>query len=319
MVTLHGYQPPKRTLWQGRRDGGGVLRVHEAIQCINVHAGLALAPRSVVLIGFCCDEGIRRNSGRPGAKEGPDAWRKALADMPLPEYFQRPLIDVGDITCPDGNLENAQKALGELVALVLTNHAFPIVCGGGHEVAWGQFQGISQVGRADNLAIVNFDAHYDLRPLLSGNLGSSGTSFTQIAADQKQHGKPFYYACIGLQPLSNTAALHLKARECEALVIDAEDINHAFEELQHLLEMTENHYLTICMDVFAAPYAPGVSAPQPLGITPHEFVPILRHLASDEKLIACNFAELSPVLDRDGLTARLVAALTLELISHLPN
>lgn len=33
-------------------------------------------------MGFACDEGVKRNAGRPGAAGAPDALRKALANIP---------------------------------------------------------------------------------------------------------------------------------------------------------------------------------------------------------------------------------------------
>ena len=53
-----------------------------------------------------------------------------------------------------------------------------IVIGGGHETAWGHFQGLAHPNK--DIAILNFDAHFDLRPLINGQLGSSGTPFRQI-------------------------------------------------------------------------------------------------------------------------------------------
>ncbi len=45
---------------------------------------------------------------------------------------------------------------------------YPIVLGGGHEIAFGHYCGIkdynASIDRKDKLGIINFDAHFDLRP-----------------------------------------------------------------------------------------------------------------------------------------------------------
>ncbi|MFA6915229.1 MAG: formimidoylglutamase [Parachlamydiales bacterium] len=319
MVNLYGYQPPEKFLWQGRHDGPEALRLHEVVHCTDVQFGLALPKHAIVLIGFASDEGVKRNLGRPGAADGPLAWRKALANLPVPEGLTRPIFDAGDITCLENDLEQAQAALGLLVALVLEQGGFPFVCGGGHEVAWGQFLGIAEKGFDRGLGIVNLDAHYDLRPVLEGNKGTSGTTFSQMLDHQNAKGFPFYYACAGIQPQGNTIALHQKARTLDVLVIPAEEIDHAPHLLEPFIDLAQHLYFTICLDVFNSAFAPGVSAPQVLGITPTQALPLIRKMAGTGKLFACNIAELSPSYDRDQMTARLAAALTLEILRLLPS
>ena len=90
-------------------------------------------------------------------------------------------FDAGNIVCADGDLETSQLALGEVVTILLENGIKPIVIGGGHELAWGHYQGIADAFPQKNLGIINFDAHFDMRPLLAYDQGSSGTPFLQIA------------------------------------------------------------------------------------------------------------------------------------------
>ena len=119
--------------------------------------------------------------------------------------------DVGDIACENSDLETAQHALGQVVAHLLNQKIFPIVLGGGHETAWGHFQGIEAAFPESDCAIINFDAHFDLRPLSDDNKGSSGTPFSQIAASRQAQGLPFDYTCFGIQQTGNTASLFEKA------------------------------------------------------------------------------------------------------------
>lgn len=312
MVCLYGYHPPEKFLWQGRHDGTEALRMHEIVHCTDIQFGLALPKNAFVLIGFASDEGVRRNQGRIGAAEGPLAWRKALANMPIPEDVTRAIVDVGDITCLEGDLEKAQEALGCLVALILEQGGFPFVCGGGSEVVWGHFQGIAKQGFDHGLGIVNLDANYGLEPI--GKQCYSETSFTQILEHQQAKHYPFYYACAGMQPLSNTLLQHRKAKELDVLVIEAEEIENAAHTLHPFLDLSQHVYLNVCLDVFNAAFAPGVVSPQVLGITPQQGIHFVKEFVRSGELLTCSITGLSPPHDRDQMTARLAALLTLEIL-----
>ena len=65
-------------------------------------------------------------------------------------------------------------------ASAIGRESLPVVLGGGHEVAWGSFQGIVRAcSDRERILIVNFDAHFDLRD--PAHVHSSGTPFAQIA------------------------------------------------------------------------------------------------------------------------------------------
>ncbi|VVC77250.1 Formimidoylglutamase [Aquicella siphonis] len=315
------YISPSKALWQGRPDIPDGSCFFQVMQLIDIQKDApAQAQPALAIIGFCCDEGIRRNHGRLGAAEGPAAIREALAKMPM----QRQDIlcyDAGDIVCSDNNLEAAQNALGEAVHFLLRHGITPIVIGGGHELAWGHFQGIEKKYPAENLGIINFDAHFDMRPLLTNNQGSSGTPFLQIAEAHERANRRFDYNCIGIQNTGNIRQLFTTAKKYETQIVYADDIhqgdmNKYFSLVNHVIYYNQIIYLSLCLDVFAVPYAPGVSAPQTFGLTPWQIVPALRKLAESGKVISYDIAELSPKYDIDARTAKLAASMIYEIVHH---
>ena len=72
-------------------------------------------------------------------------------------------------------------------------------------------------------------------------------------------------------------------------------------------------YVTIDLDGFSSAYAPGVSAPSPLGLSPDFVWQVLTFLQQTEKVIACDIAEMNPRFDQDNVTARLAARLVDEI------
>lgn len=316
---MNNYQSPDKTLWKGRKDGPNALRWHEVINCVDINK--VVPSEGIALIGFACDEGIRRNQGRVGAAEGPNAIRSALASLP---WFREDLkiYDVGNVICIDQDLEGAQEALAEVIQILLHNKLHPIVLGGGHEVAWGHFQGIRNVYRKAKIGVINFDAHFDMRPLLEGKKGSSGTSFLQIAEQCKREKLQFDYTCIGIQPSGNTKALFNTAEENDVHLISTEELHLngsevAVKAVEEVIRRNDKLYVSLCMDVFAAPFAPGVSAPQPLGVFPWHLIPALRALAHSGKVVGFVAAEVSPPLDLEGVTAKLAAQMVAEYSRNL--
>ena len=156
------------SIWQGRDDTGehgDVTRLFQVVQSADATA-LSGVP---ALLGFACDAGVVRNHGRAGAAQGPREIRRALANVPA--HGLSVLADAGDVVCGDGDLEGAQAALGETVCELLDAGARPVVLGGGHEVAFGTYQGLRKhwqkqgwrgQGRVP-LAVVKFDENFDLR------------------------------------------------------------------------------------------------------------------------------------------------------------
>src|SRR5205823_3323867 len=162
-----------------------------------------LKPGQAVLVGFPQDEGVRRNHGRPGASQAPGKIRQylyrltscdAAADVDLTDH---PPLDMGSVRI-SGSLEESQAALGTVVTGILAQGAVPVILGGGHETAYGHYLGY--VANSRPVAIINIDAHLDVRPCLDGQRGHSGSPFRQ-ALEHPTHPLPGNrYACLGAQP-----------------------------------------------------------------------------------------------------------------------
>jgi formiminoglutamase len=336
------YKPPDKNSWLGRIDPDeSSLRMHQVIQLVDIrelHTAEVPAQgtqslkkhEKIAIIGFCCDEGVRRNRGRPGAREGADAIRSTLANLPI--HFnvkETQVFDTGNIFYQETNsttdpLLSTQLALSTAIQVLLSNRFFPIVLGGGHEVAYGHFHGIhtflhsqEMVNAKESIGIINFDAHFDMRALENG-MGTSGTSFLQIAelCGQKQ----FNYLCHGIQKTANTKKLFQTAEDMGVQYYFADEINQRQPEIMTKTEkfMQKNRfiYLTICLDVFDSAFAPGVSAPASNGLIPQYFFPILRKILKSNKVISMDIAEMAPVYDIDQHTAKLASLICYNLIEN---
>ncbi|HEX9777055.1 MAG TPA: formimidoylglutamase [Geopsychrobacteraceae bacterium] len=308
-------------LWQGRIDaepGGRGLRWHQAVTRLPPGGEAA----GIVLLGVCSDEGVLRNQGRPGARRGPDAIRQALAGQAC--HLLRPLYDAGNLLLEDGNLEALQQEQAELVAALLRRGHFPLLLGGGHEIAFGSYLGLLRAlgHEPTTLGIINVDAHFDLR---HAPLASSGTPFRQMAEHCRAAGRAFACFCLGVSETANTAALFERAAALGVDYLKDEDLSAwilvtAERRLRAFIGRCDALYLSIDLDVLPAAVAPGVSAPAPRGLPLDILEHLLRFIREQAggKLRLAEIAEYNPDFDRDGRTAGVAARLCHLLLRELP-
>lgn len=318
LSNLINYEPSNAQLWQGRKDSLPDERFFQKTECIDLRIqDLSRYEPPYVIAGFCSDEGIIRNEGRPGASLGPLSLRTQFAKLAC--HQNTSLIDVGNIICTDQNLEFAQKEFGQLISHCQQQNKITIAFGGGHDIAWAHYQGLHD--HYPRIGIINFDAHFDLREASVEEKGSSGTPFRQIANFLQQQHRPFRYCCIGIQQHANTASLFECAQQLDVATLTADDINamsFAWQTafIDQFILNEDYIYLSICLDVFAQCFAPGVSAPQPTGLTSWQVIPLLKYIMQTGKVIALDIAELSPPFDQGDMTARLAAVILAELLNH---
>jgi formiminoglutamase len=306
-------KPCDQNIWQGRTDRGEHNRWHERINQQSKDGDSALA-----ICGFCSDAGVSRNQGRLGASLGPDVIRAMLANLVYSNA--KPVVDRGNISYEDDQLELGQTDLATIISKDISHKNFPIVLGGGHEVAWASYQGIRNVYPDTKLGIINFDAHFDLRP--SQPHGSSGTPFRQIAENCQETGQSFNYFVMGINKAVNTPSLFSYAKSVGVRWLSDIDmgslpVSHLLAELEQFCGEVDKIYVSICLDVFPAHIAPGVSAPASLGVDSIIIIQLLHYLKNlGSKIVMLDVAEMNPMYDIDSRTARLAARLIQEFVSE---
>lgn len=310
---------PNQNIWSGRTDhltNRASFRYHQVVETMEID-NLAQSPNTCAIIGFESEEGVRRNKGRLGAGQAPDALRKELASMPWKSPVGKRIVDIGNIECVGNELEQAQQQLGRTITDLLNNKVSPVILGGGHETAYGHYLGVRHhIGAQAKLGIINIDAHFDLRSY--EEQPSSGTMFRQIL-EQDQNTN---YFVAGIQRFGNTQELFDKADEL--------GVQYEYEENMHIghldglnakldefIKQNDFIMLTLCTDVLNAAFAPGVSAPSPFGLDPAIVRTIIRTVASHDKTLSFDISEVNPALDENNRTVKLGAYLVNEAITSI--
>lgn len=267
----------------------------------------------IALLGLPDDTGVKRNHGRPGAKDGPRAFRAALAKLgacepALPEGTTLPRVfDAGDVIPAGDDIHQTHDRVTKATTALLQTGLLPIAIGGGHDLTFPFVRAMAQ--QHDALVGVSFDPHLDVREQTGS--GMPFRKLLELPAVRAHH-------IFGFDPLVNThehanwftshnGCIH----ESTQHGFDPEDLQRtlqAIDEKQHL------RYVSFDMDVLDASCAPGVSAMNPAGWASSTGV-LAARMAGRSSLVHCfDIMELSPPNDQQGRTARLAAALFLAFL-----
>lgn len=237
-----------------------------------------------------------------GTRHGPEAILRASAQVELydPDFEGEPVFAYGLRTLPFLEpVVHSPEAMLQAVARCVEEQArrglFVVALGGEHSLSLGVGKGL-QAALGEPLAVVQFDAHCDLRDTYEGS--------------------PYSHACVarrlleaGLQPLlqlgvrsySQEEALFLRQHPEQVWMVPAERIHTALEEVRRELAdrlIGRKVFLTFDADALDPSLMPAVGTPEPNGLAWDEVLSLLRTIASQAEVVGMDWMELSP---RPGL------------------
>jgi formiminoglutamase len=264
----------------------------------------AYAAARVVILGCPQDEGVRRNQGRPGAAQGPDAIRRCLYRLVAPAELDYPLFDLGN-TLIQPALEETHR-LQQMVVRQLIGDGKTVIClGGGNDISYPDCSALA-LEQPDLLAF-NIDAHFDVRFDKPCN---SGTPYFQLL--EEGFLPPAHFFEMGSLSFSTASAHRRYLLEKGAKIYSLDDLRREgiAAVFQAILakEQAGAIFWGFDVDAVSAADAPGVSAPNPTGLSASEFCHLARLAGQDPRTRLVEFSEVNPLYDIDQRTCRLVAA-----------
>ena len=268
----------------------------------------------VALLGLPDDLGIRLNNGRPGAAEGPKAFRAALVryGAASPCGWEYPAVfDAGDVIPADGSDENAlhetHRRVSEAVGEIMRRGLFPIAIGGGHDLTFPFVRGVIAYYRRANpkqrFEGAYFDAHLDVRDTVG-----SGMPFRRLVEACGVAALDLY----GFSPFANTPA-HLAWFLANGGRVQGE----GDESLAEPGAPGSLRFVSLDLDVVDASAAPGVSAMNPCGLLPAAVAKLVEDAGRSPDVACFDIMELSPRHDHEQRTARLAAHMFLTFLRGL--
>ena len=215
--------------------------------------------------------------------------------------------DAGDVAIADRveSTANDDAAISSAVTKVVQGGAFPLVLGGDHAISTPVVAALAAIHGP--LTILHFDAHPDLYDNYEGDRRSHASPFARIM----EAGHAARLVQVGIRTMNR----HCRAQAMR-FGVEVIEMRHFAPGAVPVLDGPL--YVSIDMDGFDPAFAPGVSHPEPGGLTVRDVLAVLdRQTAA---LVGADVVELNPVCDASGITANLAAKLVKELAAlHARN
>jgi agmatinase len=246
----------------------------------------------IVLFGAPFDGTV---SFRPGARFAPEAIRKdswgletysPYLDEDLQSYE---LHDAGDLDLPFGNTARVLNMIENYVDGIVKDGKIPLMMGGEHLVTYPAVKAVCK--RHEDLCIIHFDAHADLRTDYMEEYLSHATVMRRVWESVGDERIFQYGIRSGLREEFQWAKEHTFLRM------------FALESIQDDLKIIGDKpvYVTIDMDVLDPSVFPGTGTPEPGGISFKELLDALR-LIRHLNVVGADVVELSPHYDSSGIS-----------------
>lgn len=262
----------------------------------------------VVLYGMPMDWTV---SYRPGSRFGPTRIREVSIGLEeYSPYLDREMADLtyfdaGDIPLPFGNAQKSLDLIEEFVDKLLAEEKFPLGMGGEHLVSWPVMKAFAK--KYENLAIIHFDAHTDLREHYEGEPLSHSTPIRKIA----EHIGPKNVFSFGIRSgmkeefeWAKNAGMHISKFE-------------VLEPLKEVLPKLAGRpvYVTIDIDVLDPAHAPGTGTVDAGGITSKELLASIHAIANaDVDVVGADLVEVAPIYDTSEMTANTASKIIREML-----
>ena len=239
---------------------------------------------------------------RAGARFAPAAIREASLNIETYSFRagrdleEVKLHDLGDLDVL-ADVDETLKRLELVTEELLEAKKTPIFIGGEHTITLGVVRALKNV---ENLIVVSFDAHLDLRSEYLG-VKISHTTFMRRINEQIRPKKIIEIGTRAVCQEELEYAEKAGINYVTSLEIQREGVEKIKEKLRNLLEDAQSIYLTIDLDVLDPAYAPAVQNPEPEGISPYELHELIAEVCK-KPIIAFDLVEVTPSYD-NGVTA----------------
>lgn len=254
---------------------------------------------SIVMLGLPFDGTV---SYRSGSRFAPEQIR--LASWGLEEYsprFDKTLADVnfhdaGDLEFPLGNTYKTLDVIEQNVEDIYRDGKRVFGIGGEHLVTLPEIKAVSKF--YDNLAIIHFDAHTDLRE--------------EYLGEEMSHSAVIRHASkiVGSQNIKQIGIRSGMKEEWEFMK-KYNTLCHKYSDLDEL--RGKNIFVTVDLDVLDPSVMPGTGTPEAGGLEFNELAGWFEYL-KNFNIIGADVVELAPDYDASGVSTAVATKVIRELL-----
>ena len=269
-----------------------------------------------ILIGCPQDEGVRRNKGRIGASLAPTEIRRALYKYPVTNSHKHiQLFDLGDIKI-ENSLEEIHDVLFNIVSHAIKDGKKVIILGGGNDISYPDCLALSS--ETEQVLAFNIDRHLDVRADKQRN---SGTPYRQLL--EEKIILPDLFHEVGINSFSNSTKYINYVEELGVHIhyLDQLRKKGIAETIQSIVKPANADaiFFGFDLDVVRAVEAPGVSDPNPMGLTARQICEIADVAAEDKRTKIIEITEVNPIYDINGITSKLAANIIIRALAKESN
>ncbi len=251
----------------------------------------------IALLGIGEERGTSTNLG---CKNAPDEIRKKLYRLKRGTGTYN-IIDLGNLK-PGIDLEEGYLRVSEVCRTLIENNVLPILLGGTHDIAYGQYRSYEQMSKL--ISLLNIDAFLDLDDTKESQAASG--HIHKIVLHEPNY--LFGYTHLAHQSyLIDPASIAV----LEKMYFEAYRVGQLHNNMAEMEPAIRNADM-VAFDITAikSADAPGNSNAQPFGLSGEEACQICWYAGMNEKLSSVGFYEYNPEKDDIGKkTASVVATM----------
>ncbi len=263
----------------------------------------------IIIVGAPMDY---TSSFRPGSRYGPQKIREV--SIGIEEYnilLDRSLEDVkyydaGDIELPFANVKKSLEMIGDTCKNLINDNKFPLFIGGEHLISLPLIKEVYKK-YGDDLIVLHFDAHADLRESYLGEDLSHATVIRRISDFVKTENIFQFGIRSGTKEEIEYARLNTNVFLFDSLEPFKKIINRIIDKPV---------YITLDIDILDPAYANGTGTPEPGGCTSKEILEII-YESRRLNIVGFDIVEVNPIYDASERTSLLAAKIIRDTILGL--
>ncbi len=259
---------------------------------------VSYADARAVVIPFGLESSVSYGGG---TRFGPEAIIAASRAL---EYFDEtvwcePCHDIGIVTLPPPKIASSQsqalQQLDTLVQQVIDDGKFPLVLGGEHAITAGCIRPFAK--RFDDLVIVQFDAHADLRDGYLGEHYSHASAMRRCLDDAavNRGGSQISLLSLGIRSISAEEIPFYEQNQHRVKILWADSKPHWSRD--SIIDFIRDRpvYLTFDVDGFDASLMPATGTPEPGGLFWDMSIDLIKLITQHATVIGADVVELAPI------------------------
>jgi len=244
-----------------------------------------------------------------GADKGPEAFLEASENMEIydietnSEVYKKGVYlasPVKEKSSPEKMVESVHKTASEYIK----QGKFVTLFGGEHSISIGSIRAFQE--NFENLTVLQFDAHADLRPEYEES------KCNHACAVHEAHRKTNLVQ-VGIRSMDAVEVPFLKKENCffaHRIFSDPDWMKKALERI------SENVFITIDLDVFDSSIMPSTGTPEPGGLNWYQVVNFIKLVIENRNVVGFDIMELCPN-PKNKAPDFLAAKLYYKILSHV--